>query len=127
MRKLAPAVSCLLAIGGSILLCMQSRSFLTSLIFVPFSLGPLLISAMIVCFLTNKRSQIILSLSSICYAGWFAFADRDIFYIHPDPQSPILFIFIGIYSLPIMAIFWFAAFWIDIRNRPLSIQKEIPI
>ena len=91
---------------GSLLLCSQSKGFITGLFFVPTSLGPLFVTLLIAAFLSSKRAQITLFISSILYCGWFAWAYLDIFYIDVDPQGSIALLFIGAMSVPVMAVFW---------------------
>lgn len=94
---------------GTFLLCSQSRGFVSGLFFVPTSLGPLFVTLMIAAFLPSKRAQIALFVSSVLYCGWFAYAYLKIFYTNVDPQGAIALLFIGAYSLPVMAVLWFTA------------------
>ena len=48
-------------------------------------------------------------MSSVLYAAWFASVFAQVFYIDPDPQSPIALLFVGAFALPVLAVFWIAA------------------
>lgn len=67
---------------------------------------------------TNAR--IVLAISSLSFAAWFSYAYVDIFYIHLDPQGMIAFLFIGIVAVPVLAIFWVAASFLEWKAKRLS-------
>ncbi|QDU11856.1 hypothetical protein V202x_52810 [Gimesia aquarii] len=94
---------------GTLLLCSQSNPPYAGLFFVPFAFGPLAVTAVLSCVLLSTRAQTMLTISSVVYALWFGYIYAQAFYINPDPQSPIAFLFIGIYAVPVLAIFWIAA------------------
>ena len=73
---------------GSLALCAKSARFLAGLMFVPFALGPLIVSLFFGIALSGRvGSQIAISIGSVLYAAWFATAYLDIFYWHLDAQS----------------------------------------
>ena len=77
--------------------------------FLPFTLGPHAVTHFGVLRAKSKRSQFILLLAMLSYMAWFVFLYVDIFYLNPDPQSPIALLFVGAYALPVLAVLWFAA------------------
>ena len=101
---------------GTLVLCLQSRPLYAGLFFVPFVFGPLVVTAVLSFVLLSTRAQKLLTISSILYALWFVYIYAQAFYINPDPQSPIAFLFIGIYAVPVLAIFWIAAGFTQWRN-----------
>ena len=109
MKQATLILTTLTLVIGTLLLCSQSRGFFSGLFFVPTSLGPVFVTLLMAVFLSSRRAQIALFVSSVLYCGWFAYAYADIFYIHLDPQSSIALLFIGAVSLPVMAVFWLAA------------------
>ena len=48
--------------------------------------------------------QSLLLIATLAYARCFAFLFVDVTYRHPDPQGPIVFLFVGIYAVPVLAI-----------------------
>ena len=109
MKQATLIVTTLILVIGTLLLCSQSKGFFSGLFFVPTSLGPLFVTLLMAAFLSRKRAQIALLVSSVLYGGWFAYAYASIFYIDVDPQGAIALLFIGAYSSPVMAVFWIAA------------------
>ncbi|WP_339727784.1 hypothetical protein [uncultured Gimesia sp.] len=101
---------------GTLVLCLQSTPFYAGLFFVPFVFGPLVVTAVLSFALLSTRAQTLLTISSILYALWFVYIYAQAFYINPDPQSPIAFLFIGIYAVPVLAIFWITAGFTQWRN-----------
>ena len=79
---------------------------------------PLFVTLLLSAFLSSKRAQIALLTSSALYCAWFVYAYVDIFYIHLDPQSAIGLLFGGVFSLPIMAVFWITAGVLQAKVTP---------
>lgn len=94
---------------GSLVLCVQAAPFYAGLFFLPFSFGPLVITAALCVALRTSYAQVVLAISSLAYAVWFGYVFAYAFYINPDPQSPVAFIFLGIYASPVLAVFWLVA------------------
>ena len=109
MKQATLTLTTVAIVIGSLLLCSQSRGFISGLFLVPTSMGPLFVTLFIAAFLSSKRAQVTLYLSSVLYCGWFAWAYLDIFYIDVDPQGAIALLLIGAMSLPVMAVFWIVA------------------
>ena len=51
---------------------------------------------------TSKKSLLILLASNVLYFGYFFYAYIYSVYIDPDPITGIIFLFIGVLSLPVM-------------------------
>lgn len=94
---------------GTLLLCSKSEPFLGGLFFVPFAFGPLAVTIGLAFALRSTVAQYLLTVSSVLYGVWFAFVYTQAVYVNPDPQSPIAFLFIGIYAFPVLALFWITA------------------
>jgi hypothetical protein len=94
---------------GTFLLCSKSEPFLGGLFFLPFAFGPLLVTIVLAFALRSTLAQYLLTVSSVLYGMWFAFVYAQAVFVNPDPQSPIAFLFFGIYALPMLALFWIAA------------------
>jgi hypothetical protein len=100
----------------------KSEPVLGALFFIPFAFGPLFLSLFLAFISPSSWCQIILTIGSILYAGWFFTVFLDAFYWHPDAQSPIALLFIGIYSLPVMIPIWIVSLVIRHRNKIISEQ-----
>lgn len=96
-------------IVGTLLLCSKSEPFLGGLFFVPFAFGPLAVTIALAFVFRSTLAQYLLVVSSVMYGVWFAFVYAQAVFLNPDPQSPIAFLFVGIYAFPVLAIFWIAA------------------
>jgi hypothetical protein len=101
---------------GTLLLCSKSEPFLGGLFFVPFAFGPLTVTIGLAFACRSTLAQYLLTVSSALYGAWFAFVYVQACYVNPDPQSPIVFLFVGIYAIPVLAIFWIAAAIAHWRN-----------
>jgi hypothetical protein len=93
---------------GTLLLCSKSDPFLGGLFFVPFAFGPLAGTIGLAFACRSTLAQYLLTVSSVSYGAWFAFI-YVLAFGSPDPQSPIAFLFVGIYAVPVLAIYWIAA------------------
>jgi CDP-diglyceride synthetase len=113
------ATAILLAVGILVLMT-ESEPVIGALFFVPFALGPLLVSLAIATKSPYLSCQIILTVGSVLYGTWFGFVFLDAFYWHVDPQSAIALLFIGIYSLPIMIPIWLTTLALRRRNKMQS-------
>ncbi len=86
---------------------------------LPFALGPLFVSlAVAIEWRSSTRAQLTLAFSSFLFTIWFFTVFMDVFYWHPDPQSPIALLVVGIYSLPFMFIAWLVAWRLWRRDHP---------
>ncbi len=95
-----------LLVVGIFILASNARDFGAVLLFVPFALGPLLVSLFLALFALRRACQITLIIGSVLYAAWFGYLYIGAFYLHPSPQSGIILLFIGVYSLPGMLPVW---------------------
>lgn len=102
-----------IATAGSFALGIKGATFLSGLLFFPFALGPLVVTVILSFVLRSRPAQAVLTVSSLLYGGWFGYAYADIFYLNPDPQSAIAILFIGIFAVPVLVIFWIAAFVLE--------------
>lgn len=109
-------VSAVLFITASILLLKESNTPLGLLFFMPFSFGPMVFSLFLGCRASSKKCLLTLLVANILYFVWFLWVYLEVFYLHPDPQGPIAFIFIGVYSLPVMIPLWIVAFRFQTRD-----------
>lgn len=97
-------------IAGTVALGIQADGLEGALFFAPFSLGPLFISTgLALTWWHRPRAQSVLAVGTAAYALFFAYCFLSAFHWHPDPQSPTVMVFVGIYSLPVMLIFWLVA------------------
>lgn len=101
---------------GAVALGTQAAELSGVLFLAPFSLGPLFVSAgLALPWWRRRRAQSVLAVGTAAYALFFAFCFLSAFHWHPDPQSPIVMVFVGSYSLPVMLIFWIVA-WKRVRT-----------
>ena len=94
---------------GSLALCSIADPFIAGLSFVPFAFGPLAITVVLSFMFRSANAQAVLAISSVSYAAWFGYIYVQAFYINPDPQSPIVLLFVGVAALPVLALFWLTA------------------
>ncbi len=92
-----------------VLLLGQSSGGAGVLIFLPFTFGPMIVSLLLGAAAASRRSLLTLLISNILYFGWFLWVYVNAFHLHPDPQAGIAFLFVGIYSLPVMLSLWIVA------------------
>ncbi|WP_145351734.1 hypothetical protein [Roseimaritima multifibrata] len=109
---------------GSLVLCAQADPFYAGLSFLPFSFGPLVITAALCVALRTFYAQLVLAMSSLVYAVWFSYVFAHTFYINPDPQSPIAFVFLGIYASPVLAAFWLGAILVYCLTKTKSVDER---
>lgn len=94
---------------GTLLLCSHADPFSAGLFFVPFAFGPLAVTIGLALACRSTFAQVLLTVSSVLYGAWFAYVYVQAFFVHPDPQSPIAFLFVGICAVPVLVVFWVAA------------------
>lgn len=110
MKKLVWFSTSAAIIAGIAILWKQSASLSGVLFITPFSLGPLFVTLILGFFSERKISLLLLMASTAAYAAWFSYIYLDAFYWHLDPQSGLAFLFMGVYSLPVMLPLWVLAF-----------------
>jgi hypothetical protein len=93
------------------------RGALHGLPLAPFYVGPLGVTAVLSFYSKRSISQSILLASTITYSLWLWFVYMSAMHWHPDAQSAIAFVFVGIYSLPVMIPLWITA-WL--KRKPLA-------
>lgn len=108
---------------GTLVLMSKSKSLFGAMFFVPFALGPLFVSLIIAAASAYRSCQIILTVGSGLYAAWFGYLFLSAFCWNVDAQSPIVVVFIGIYSLPVMIPIWISALILRHRNELKGEQK----
>ena len=87
----------------------QTSSLLGVLFFMPFIMFSHGITHILIRLASRPKTLGVLLFTQLAYATWYGFWYIDIFYVHIDPQSPIALLFIGLVSLPAMAILWIGA------------------
>jgi len=97
-----------------------------AIIFLPFTFGPMIVSLLLGVAAASRRSLVILLLSNFLYFGWFLWVYLNAFYIHPDPQAGIAFLFVGLYSLPVMIPLWIVALCFRCHKSIKSEQDVTP-
>ncbi len=112
--RVAPVV---LWVVGVLMLYHVADSVYGVLWVIPFALGPQAITHAAILLAKSAESRNVLLVALLVYFGWFTFIYVDAFYIHPDPQSPIALVFVGIYAIPVLGIFWLAAYTTERKFR----------
>ena len=105
---------------GTLFLCSQADPFSAGLFFVPFAFGPLAVTIGLALACRSTFAQVLLTVSSVSYGAWFAYICAQAFFVNPDPQSPIAFLFVGICAVPVLLVFWVAAMLAHWRKRKRS-------
>ncbi|QIF03020.1 hypothetical protein [Roseimicrobium sp. ORNL1] len=108
---------------GILALLFVSDSVVGALFFLPFSLGPLLVSLLLAAISPSKSSQKALITGSVLYAAWFTYMYLEVFHWHPDPQGAIAMLFVGVLSLPVMIPVWIISL-VVMRRQPS--QDSVP-
>ncbi len=103
--------------AGIAALMSKSEPASAALYFVPFALGPLVVSLLLAATLPRRPSQVTLIIGSVAYAAWFGFVFLDVFHWRADPQGAIALVFIGAYSLPVMIPIWIVSLVLGLRNK----------
>ena len=84
--------------------------------FFPFTMLPFVVNAVLALRWRTTVGQSLLLIATLAYATWFAFVFVDVTYRHPDPQGPIVFLFVGIYAAPVLAILWSLGWYLERRQ-----------
>ena len=118
MKKFNNASRTTFAVMGLIIVALLfvTDNPMGALFFSVFSTWPLLIILFLIEVCARPFCQIVLTISSLCYALWFAYLYGCAFYWYVDPQSPILLLFVGVYALPVLVPVWGLVFLM--RRRP---------
>lgn len=74
--------------------------------FMPFTLGPHVVSHTMCFFVKSRRAAQLLCFGMLAYLSLFFFFFINAFYIELDPQSGIILVFTGVISLPVMIPIW---------------------
>jgi hypothetical protein len=94
------------------------------LFFAPFILPPFAFVAYLVTQWHSRGSQITCLVGTISYSSWCAYFYSDVAIRHPDPQSPIALLFVGIYAAPVLLVLFWIAYALEwhhqARNMPAA-------
>ena len=93
-----------------------------TLFFLAFCGFPTVVSIILSAISKNSLSHILILASSILYGAWFAYVVYDAFFVHLDPQSGLVFLFVGFYFLPVLLPLWISAV---LLNRYYAKQSEM--
>jgi len=85
--------------------------------FFLFTMSPFVINAVLTLRWRSSVAQSLILVASLVYTPWFAFVFVDVNYLHPDPQGPIAFLFVGVFAAPVLLILWVVAGILDGRRR----------
>jgi amino acid permease len=116
-------ITSIIMVIGFLALISKSNPIYGALFFVPFALGPLILTLIFAVKSPSLSSQILLIISSVLYGIWFSYVFLSAFYWHIDPQSAIALLFIGIYSLPVMIPLWLITHIINTRTKIKTANK----
>jgi len=109
MRRMALGITTAVIVAGTLSLRHLAVDWSAVFWILPYSLGPLFPTLVLSLVLNRKRCQATLAISSLCYGVYYALLYLGLFYVDPDAQNAIALLLIGLYSLPVMAIFWVSA------------------
>lgn len=76
------------------------------LFFLPFTMTPLAITALLAWKCRTIAGQVVLLASALGYSAWLTFVYLSVVYWHPDPQGAIAFLFVGLYAAPALLLLW---------------------
>jgi hypothetical protein len=124
MRKALQNPATVISLTGTLLgilmLASEESTILGALWWVAFTLSPLLLTALIAAYCRKLWPQLILSIASLGYFGWFTITYMDVFYWHRSPDSGWGLLTVGVNSLPFMIPAWLIALLARIFVRPKS-------
>jgi hypothetical protein len=85
--------------------------------FFPFTMVPFIITCFFAARWRGVGSQLVLLATLAAYAGWFLYVYVQAQVMHPDPQSPIAFLWVGVETVPILFLLWILAWAIEWERR----------
>ena len=91
---------------GLFALCLKSDPFYAGLLFLPFALGPQILTHLAIVYAKSRRAQITLTVALVGYFLWFCLVFIEIFHRHPDPQGAVALLFVGVHATPVMLALW---------------------
>lgn len=94
------------------------------LFFFPFTMTPLVFQGCMAASWKSLGGQLTLLLATIGYIAWFVYVYVDVMILHLDPQSAIVFLFVGIYAVPALAVLWLISYSFEWGYR--GAQMELP-
>lgn len=95
----------LFAFGICMIFLYSKVSSFTGYIFMAaVSLWPMPTSIIWACMKQNLSLRH--GMFSLLYSAWFGVVYADVFYIHPDPQGPLAFLFMSVVAIPLLGIVW---------------------
>lgn len=83
----------------------------------PFVMLPFVVNAVLLSRWRAFAGQSLLFAASLAYAAWVAFVFVDVRYVHPDPQGPIAFLFVGVFAAPVLIVLWLTGGALERRQR----------
>ena len=102
---------------GILMLCVKADPFAGGLFFVPFSLWPHAVTHIGMLLARKRRTQIFLLVTMLLYFAWFMTIYMDAFYVHLDPQSPIVLLFVGTLAAPVMLVLWIITLVLELIRK----------
>ncbi len=100
-----------------------SESIETMIFFLPFTMPPFAITAVLAFRWRTVVGQSVLIVGAVAYAAWFAYAYLSATKWHVDPQSGLVFVWVGIYAAPVLGLLWWGGWWWEKRGR-LALEAE---
>ena len=102
-----------IGLSGLVLLGMLCATGFSALCIFPFYGFPPIVAIFLARRLTKPIPLAIIAMTSLGYGVWFAYLYYNALYVHPDPQSGLFLLFVGIYAFPVLALLWTIAFIIE--------------
>jgi hypothetical protein len=110
MRQLNLIISYGFLAVALLVLSRKGTDLLGVVMFTPIILGPFLINTVLAHLLRTVAAARVLFIASLLFIAWASFVFVQAFILHPDAQSAIALLFIGIWAFPVMAVLQAAAF-----------------
>ena len=104
LRRIATGTSWLVLIG---ILCATGFAALP---LFPFYEYPPIVSLFLERRCEKVIPRVFFAVASLGYGIWFAYLYYNALYVHLDPQSGLVLLFVGIYAFPVVALLWTIAF-----------------
>jgi hypothetical protein len=82
----------------------------SAVMLLPFAMTPFVVIGFLAIWPSSFWCQATLLFSAVAYSVWFVCIYVCAVILYPDPQSPIVFLFVGAWAAPVLIALWLVAF-----------------
>jgi hypothetical protein len=91
--------------------------------FFPYTMTPFVVTGLLAVIWRGFWTQVVLLVTTLAYAAWFAYVYVHAMILNLDPQSPIAFLFVGIYAAPFLVVLWLIAYALEWAYGPAETPR----